>query len=113
MHDDQAEEGRRLTETHPRDSVGIGVLLAVAWHLMVLAGLGLLATLLPGGVAAFLFLYPLLLVGVAQFLYLPFLALRQRRLGPGRVGQGHLDRRGADVLLLNAGCWGLVAVANL
>jgi len=96
--------------TQGRDSVLLGAALAVVWHVLVLAVCGLFATVVPGEAGAFLFLYPLLLIGATQFLYLPVLAIRRRRRGLPESAKGVWIVLGLT-FLLNAGCWGLVAAA--
>jgi hypothetical protein len=100
----------------PWDTLGGGVALTLILHLVVIALLYVL-----GAIGASLFpqsfdfftpaLAALFLVGVTQVVYIGPLFVAARRRGYTRLAQGLAIGAGITVLL-NAACWGSVALLN-
>ena len=96
------------------DNAVVGALLALALHLLwvpVLLLLGLFAdTGATQEVIVPLMLAPLLFIGAAQLLYVGPALWWARRRGFTKLVQGLLIGAGLT-FLLNAACWGLIAVS--
>ncbi len=97
-----------ITEPQKRDSVGYGVLIAIGMHVVLAPLLSVLIGLVDQDFA----LMVIVCCGLAQLLYMVPAMLFARAKGYPGIMRG-IVLVTAITFLLNAGCWGLIALSGI